>query len=106
MVKVVLLLSRRPELSHEAFLSYWVNTHAPLVWKVPKLRRYVISSKMRTLAGEPQPDGLAELWFDDMASLDEALKSEAWRVARADGENFRTNSIAFVTDEQEIAPAK
>ncbi len=102
MVKIVLLLDRRPDLSQEAFQRYWRERHAPLVRQVPELRRYVISVRTRSLAGEPQPDGVAELWFDDAEALERALRSPEWAAARADGSNFRTNSVAFVTHEEEM----
>jgi uncharacterized protein (TIGR02118 family) len=104
MVKIVLLLTRRPELSHEQFVSYWRTKHAPLVRRVPFLRRYVISLRTKSIAGEPMPDGVAELWFDDMRSLETGTASPEWLAARQDGDNFRTNSIAFITEEHNESP--
>ncbi len=104
MMKMVLLLTRKPELSPEQFVSYWRTKHAPMVRKVPHLRRYVISLRTKSIAGEPMPDGVAELWFDDMGSLEAAMASSEWMAARQDGNNFRVNSVAFITEEHDESP--
>ena len=102
MVKVVLLLNRKPDLAQEEFIDYWLQRHAPLVTKVPGVRRYVISIASKAVAGLPQPDGMAELWFADAEAMEHAFRSPEWVAARQDGNNFRVNSIAFVTDEHVI----
>lgn len=71
MIKVVTVFKRRAGLDLDAFRQHWVERHAPLVCRLPGLRRYVQS---QTLAGayrkgEPAIDGCAELWFDDTAAL-------------------------------------
>lgn len=71
MLKVVTVFKRRKDLDLAAFERYWVERHAPLVMRLPGLRRYVQS---QTLAGgyrrgEPAIDGCAELWFDTVEDL-------------------------------------
>ena len=41
MIKSISLLTRRPELTHEQFMTHWVEIHAPLAHAVPGLRRYI-----------------------------------------------------------------
>ena len=41
MIKVVGLLTRRPEFTHEQFVSHWFEIHGPLARAVPGVRRYV-----------------------------------------------------------------
>lgn len=41
MIKSLSLLTRRPELSHDAFVRHWIEIHAPLAHAVPGVRRYV-----------------------------------------------------------------
>ncbi len=71
MIKLITVFKRRNGLDLEAFERYWVDRHAPLVARLPGLRRYVQS---QTIAGgyrrgEPAIDGCEELWFDDRQAL-------------------------------------
>lgn len=94
MLRVTFCLKRLPNLTREAFLDYWLNRHAPLVREHAEalgIREYVQSHSM-TLPG-PFPlaeargsagldfDGVAQLWWDDMASFAAAGSTEAGRKA-------------------------
>jgi uncharacterized protein (TIGR02118 family) len=70
-VKVIVLFKRRAGMSLAAFEAHWTQHHAPLVCRLPKLRRYVQSQTIASgyTKGEPAVDGVAELWFDDTATL-------------------------------------
>ena len=75
MIKVVRLLTRKPELTHEQFVRHWLEIHAPLAHAVPGVRRYVQSHIVgtRTRSDIPETDveidGIAELWYDDEATM-------------------------------------
>jgi uncharacterized protein (TIGR02118 family) len=43
MIKVVGLLTRKPEFTHEEFVKHWLEIHGPLAHAVPGVRRYVQS---------------------------------------------------------------
>jgi hypothetical protein len=72
MIKIVFFLRRLSRLTHEEFLRYWYETHAPLVRKhqqVLRIVRYVqfhselgaLSNRMRAFRNSPEPfDGIAE----------------------------------------------
>jgi len=80
-IKLTFALVRRPELTLEAFQTYWFETHAPLVASVRevlRIRRYVqlhsaspeISADIRRSRNAPEPfDGVAQLWFDSFEDL-------------------------------------
>ena len=88
MYRLMSFLQRRPDLQRPAFFDWWLNQHAPLVVKIPGLRRYHIS-----LVAVPQDgtfDGVAELWFDDAAALATGFAGEAGKIARADGAEHTT----------------
>ena len=74
MVKLVSLMKRKQGLSREDFANWAVKEHSPLGLKFPGVRGYHIS-----VLGPDQPetdfDGVFELWFDDMDSLQNALDS-------------------------------
>lgn len=76
MIKFTILLRRRPELSHEQFVDYHRNQHAPLFLSVPvvqeNVRRYVQQHRVdAVLPGLPPTtiDGISEIWFDDVDSV-------------------------------------
>ncbi|MEJ0015549.1 MAG: EthD family reductase [Acetobacteraceae bacterium] len=93
MIKVVGLLTRKPELTHAQFVQHWLEVHGPLAHAVPGVRRYVQSHIIgtRTRLDIPETDvevdGIAELWYDDEAALvacggvagDEAA-DRRWRI--------------------------
>ena len=82
MVKITVLLKRKPGMSSEDFFRYWSDTHGPLMTSVPEFmrhcRRYIQShviegAKLDFPAAFADYDGYAELWFDDLDSLNRAL---------------------------------
>jgi uncharacterized protein (TIGR02118 family) len=102
MIKLTFVLTRRPELTREAFQAYWFDRHAPLVASVRvalRIRRYVqlhslpleVSETLRASRGGPEGyDGVAQLWwdsFEDMALSDPAAV-EAGRLLLEDERKF------------------
>lgn len=88
MVKLVFFLHKHPDLTEEAFLRYWRDTHGSLVAKVPGLRKYVQSHHVPVaLPFPPLCDGLAELWFNSVESMQNALSSPEGQAATADAAN-------------------
>jgi uncharacterized protein (TIGR02118 family) len=110
MIKTLSLLTRKPGLSHEAFIRHWVEVHAPLAHAVPGLRRYVQShiraepSRPDIATNEIAVDGIAELWFDDRAALERAHASPEAQRLFADGALFIGRIKTFVVEEKVIVP--
>jgi len=75
MIKVLALLNRRDGISHDEFTRHWFDIHGPLALAVPGIRRYVQSHITETLTRpdiqetDVDVDGIAELWYDDMAGF-------------------------------------
>lgn len=104
MIKLTFALVRRPELTLEAFQTYWRQNHAPLVASVRevlRIRRYVqlhsaapqVSADIRRSRGGPEPyDGVAQLWFESFADLaasaTEPKAIEAGRLLLEDERKF------------------
>jgi uncharacterized protein (TIGR02118 family) len=90
----------------EEFSRYWREVHGPIGRRIPGLRRLVQSHPV-PLPADMAPsgfDGMAELWFDDMAALEAARRSPEWRASTADEANFidASRTALFLTEEKEI----
>ena len=106
MVKVILLLPRRADMSPEAFKQHMRETHLPLVTKLPGLRRLVLNWVLPD-PNEPPPayDAVSEDWFDDAAAMGAALASPEGQAVAADTPNFLDPSrLAFLVVEEEDVP--
>ncbi|MET0985515.1 MAG: EthD domain-containing protein [Steroidobacteraceae bacterium] len=84
MIKVFLLLRRRPELSREEFLERWGVRHMQLVHRTAsamRIRRYVQNHPLTHPLGETlrasrgaraaDYDGMAEVWWESFDALAE-----------------------------------
>jgi uncharacterized protein (TIGR02118 family) len=89
MVKLILLLNRRPDLSVDEFRRYWHETHRPLLEQLPGLRRLVLNDVLPGQDGAPTLcDGIAEDWFDSIEAMQAAFASPAAQAVTADVANF------------------
>ncbi|QLD86862.1 EthD family reductase [Natronomonas halophila] len=86
MRKLVNLLVRQDGLSHEAFVDYWLNEHAPLAEDLPGVERYATS-----VPADPEKaayDGIAELYLAAETTVGDVFGSDAGQRVQADTENF------------------
>lgn len=93
MIKLTYCLRRLPSLSREEFQRYWFDKHGPLVRKHGEalgIRRYTqvhtiddpVNDGFRDSRGGPEPyDGVAELWWDSVEDLQDAMESPAGQAA-------------------------
>ena len=105
MIKLTFALTRRPELTREAFQAYWFDHHAPLVASVKdvlRIRRYVqlhslppeISETIQEVRGAPEGyDGVAQLWWD---SMDELMASARDPAGVAAGQRLLEDEKTFI----------
>lgn len=110
MIKLSVFLTRRPDLSRDEFRNYWTGHHAPFLQGLPEVqahvRRYVQQHATDGLPdGLPVAsyDGVAELWFDDVASALTAMGSENYAtVVAEDEERFldRSRTVMMMTAER------
>jgi uncharacterized protein (TIGR02118 family) len=87
MVKALFVASKLPGLTLDEFFGRWLHHHGPLGAKLPGLRRYVQNHALpEAYAGRRQThDGWSELWFDDLAALQAAVRSDEWQALVDDG---------------------
>jgi len=101
MIKLLTIATKRADLSADAFFTYWRRIHAPLVARMPGLRRYVINPVVpddsMTIA---RCDGIGEMWFDSLSALQEAANSPAGKCAFADMTNFCSPTSGTVVTEE------
>jgi uncharacterized protein (TIGR02118 family) len=75
-IKAVSLLVRKDGMTHEQFVTHWLDVHGPLARAVPGIRRYVQSHLIGDRKRSDIPsmdveiDGIAELWYDDRESME------------------------------------
>ncbi len=69
MIKVMVVVKRKPGISREEFYKYWKNVHGPLVAKhIPGLIKYIQNHFIDVPGYEYEGDGIIETWYDDVES--------------------------------------
>jgi uncharacterized protein (TIGR02118 family) len=110
MIKVLGLLTRKEGISHEQFVRHWFDIHGPLAHAVPGIRRYVQSHITRSLTRpdiaetDVEVDGIAELWYDDLESLQRAAATPEMKTLTDDGALFIGRIKSYVIEERQIIP--
>ena len=120
MIKLIMCLARRSDLSREEFQAYWKDDHGPFFMEnagIMRAKKYVqshtitspLNDGMRQSRGMLEAfDGVAEVWFESEQDLMEAMGSEAMEELGqklvADENNFidHTRSSAFIVREVEF----
>ncbi|WP_434531707.1 EthD family reductase (plasmid) [Haloarcula sp. NS06] len=77
MYKHVALLVRQDDMSHEEFVDYWQTNHTPIAKDIEGVVRY--QQVLPTEPAHAEFDGLAELYFETLDDLHEALGSPGSR---------------------------
>jgi uncharacterized protein (TIGR02118 family) len=79
----VIALYRAPE-DPAAFEQHYQDVHMPLAGRLPGLRRCELGWVQGGIGGEPRYHLVAELYFDDLPTLQAALKSPEGAATAAD----------------------
>ncbi|MGX9963726.1 EthD domain-containing protein [Roseomonas sp. F4] len=111
MLKSISFLSRRPGLSPEEFQHHWREVHAPMWRDVPGVRGYILNIPVETHGRSDVPalemgefDGIAQVWFDDLAARAAAAASPEGKRWHGDGASIIGAIRTFVTEEQVVLP--
>ena len=120
MIKLVMCLCRRADITREEFQDYWLHKHGPFFRKnaaAMRAKRYVQSHTLDTPLNDgmrqsrgmlPEYDGVAEVWFESEEDLMEAMSApEGQKLSAAlleDEGNFidHAKSSAFLVREHEL----
>jgi uncharacterized protein (TIGR02118 family) len=85
MLKFMVVLYRRPDLSQQEFRRHLMEVHGPLAQKLPGLRRYVqnyVSDDPNR--NHPGWDAIVELYFEDYGAMERAWASAEGKASDAD----------------------
>lgn len=85
MLKFMVVLYRRPDLTREQFRGHLEQVHAPLAKNLPGLKHYkqnhVVPDPKRKLAGW---DAIVELYFDNREAMESAWAGPQGEASDAD----------------------
>ena len=104
MIKVVVLLRRPHNWTREQFHRWWLDEHVAYGMLLPNLRKYRVCLVTGSTSHEGREpwDGIAELWFDSRAALDEAWSSEVGKTALAHSRDSHSDRLVLITEEHEL----
>jgi uncharacterized protein (TIGR02118 family) len=111
MIKLIVAVKKRAEMSAEEFHEHWRTNHAQLVRDNPATSKYVRKYvQCHTMLaeyeqGEVAYDGTAELWFDTVEDKDAFFSDPDYlRSVRPDESRFAdmTETVFFLTEEEPI----
>ena len=103
MVKLTVLYGQPKD--PPAFERYYLGTHTPIALKVAGVRRFEIAKVAGTADGSPSPYyRTADLYFDDIAHLQQCMGSDEGKAAAADIANFATGGVTMlIADVQDLS---
>jgi uncharacterized protein (TIGR02118 family) len=82
MLKNFSVMKRKEGMSLEEFRDWALNKHPEFAKKLPGLRQYRMNV---VLTDNPQtPDGISEMWFDDMDARNAAFATDEGKAAGGD----------------------
>lgn len=103
MIKMIAFVKRKAGMSRKEFAQYWTEEHIKL--SVPlgmKGYRINIALEPQPMDNNPPPyDGIAEIWWEDVESMQAALNSPQNEIAGADVNNF-VDVLHFVYTEEYV----
>jgi uncharacterized protein (TIGR02118 family) len=120
MIKFVMSLTRRSDLTRAQFQDYWRDQHGPYFMQnagIMRAKKYVQSMTLDTPLNDglresrgmlPEYDGVAEVWFESEQDLMEGMSSPEGQALGAallkDEGNFvdHAKSSAFIVREEEL----
>lgn len=112
-VRTLTLMVRKPGQTHEQFMRYWLEVHAPMARRVPGVKAFIANEVTGTRARADIPagppieiDGIAESWHEEgLSPANPGAPPEA-RAWFADGPEFVGALKTFATREHVFVPPK
>lgn len=110
LLKRMSTLKRRPDVSAEEFRREWFDIHSFLVKRLPQVKGYTQNLIFDRSHGRGRPasyeelpiDGIVELWFEDLDSLNAAFASDAGKTLMTHATEFISEISTFLVETEEI----
>jgi hypothetical protein len=103
MVKLLFLCRRRPDITHDRYVSLLLDGHVPLALRHhPTLRRYAVNVVEETFGGAAPLDSIGALWFDSFADFRDRLYDSpaGERIVTRDVARFIGSAHGYVVREE------
>lgn len=108
MIKLIALVKREEGIDVEEFHRYWREEHSEVIKgspdSAPPIRRYVQDHTVPEMYenGNPEFDGLAELWFDDQQAFEEWAEHPYYQeTVSADEASFiNRDELGFIATQE------
>jgi len=100
-MKVVTLIARRPDLTREAFRTYYETRHAPLGTRYFPFEKYVRNHIVDSSPADPGFDCLMECWLDRRKAL-QSLEGPVGAIFAEDEAKFMTQRGLGVDVEERL----
>ena len=95
MFKVMILLTRKEDLSRSDFKNWWLNEHSKLASKLPGLKKACFN----LVNEDSQIDGVSELWFDSEDDFTSSYESEIGKSVVADSMAHVSGRTRLIVEE-------
>src|SRR5215475_5820159 len=110
LIKRMSTLKRRADVSDEKFKAEWFDIHSVLVKRLPQVKAYTQNLIFDRSHGRGKPakydelpiDGIVELWFTDVDSLDAGFASDAGKTLMTHATEFIGEISTFLVETHEI----
>ena len=103
MIKVIVIVKRKPGISREEFYKYWKEVHGPLVSRhIPYMKKYVQNHFVDIPGLAYEGDGIIETWYDDVESFQKSMAFNTTEEARNLGLGEDWAKIADMSDEPKM----
>jgi uncharacterized protein (TIGR02118 family) len=110
LIKRMSTLKRRPDISSEKFAAEWFDVHSFLVKRLPEVKGYTQNLIFDRSHGRGKPatyqelpiDGIVELWFSDVDSLNAGFASDAGKTLMTHATEFIQEISTFLVEVHEV----
>ncbi|MEO3430227.1 EthD family reductase [Pelagibius sp. CAU 1746] len=101
MIKAVILLTRRDDMTLQDFSDWMLKEHVPLALKLDGLKRYQVNIARENGSDY---DGISELWFDSEEAMLAAYGTDHGKAVAADSLAHVKDRKRIVVDEHPFTP--
>ena len=98
MFKAMIMLTRRGDMTHEQFVHWWLDDHAPMARQLPGVREI----RFNEVVDGDGVDGITELWFDDREAFEAAYASAIGTTVAQDSLDHVSARVRLMVNEHRI----